>query len=221
MHRIQPTRFLQQALHGECVDFYRNKREEQDSNSFSIFGTSQQRLHVTCPHTYLYATVSCPYEGRAMYTSLIYKAQIVFLCVCVCVCVCMCVRVWRPRLLSVRNRNWHAHSARTEEGLRKKNKKIMHRVPSRGIDPRVKFLDDANATHCSSFEQTPAPVPCRLYASIFVLRKASSNRISLADETYSSSAFVSLQIPIARLWAYFFKTRISAKISSVSLRRPQ
>ena len=67
--------------------------------------------------------------------------------------------------MSVRNRNRHAHSARTEEGLRKKIKKIMHRVPSRGIDPRVKFLDDANATHCSSFEQTPAPVPCRLYAS--------------------------------------------------------
>ena len=69
LHRIQPTRFLQQALHGECVDFYRNKREEQDSNSFRISGTSQQRLHVTCPQTCLYTTVSCPYEGRAMYTS--------------------------------------------------------------------------------------------------------------------------------------------------------
>ena len=57
LHRIQPTHFLQQALHGECVDFYRNKREEQDSNSFSTSGTSQQRLHVTCPHTYLYTTV--------------------------------------------------------------------------------------------------------------------------------------------------------------------
>ena len=44
----QPTRFLQQALHGKCVNFNQNKREEQDSNSFS---TSQQRLHVTCPHT--------------------------------------------------------------------------------------------------------------------------------------------------------------------------
>ena len=64
LHRIQPTRFLQQALHGECVDFYRNKREEQDSNSFSTSGTSQQRLHVTCPH------LSCLYEGRAMYTSI-------------------------------------------------------------------------------------------------------------------------------------------------------
>ena len=69
LHRIQPTRFLQQELHGECVDFYRNKREEQDSNSFSASGTLQQRLHVTCPQTYLYTTVSCPYEGRAMYTS--------------------------------------------------------------------------------------------------------------------------------------------------------
>ena len=66
LHQIQPTQFLQQALHGECVDFYRNKREEQDSNSFRTSGTSQQRLHVTCPQTYLYTTVSCPYEGRAM-----------------------------------------------------------------------------------------------------------------------------------------------------------
>ena len=69
LHPIQPTHFLQQALHAECVDFYRNKREEQDSNSFSTSGTSQQRLHVTCPQTYLYTTVSCPYQGRAMYTS--------------------------------------------------------------------------------------------------------------------------------------------------------
>ena len=56
LHRIQPTRFLK-YVHGECVDFYRNKREEQDSNSFSISGTSQQRLHVTCQQTYLYTTV--------------------------------------------------------------------------------------------------------------------------------------------------------------------
>ena len=75
---------------------------------------------------------------------------------------CVCVRIWRPRLLSVRNRNRHAHSACTEEGL---HKKLMHRVPSGGNDPRVKFLDDANATHCSSFKHTPTPVPCRLYAS--------------------------------------------------------
>ncbi len=27
------------------------------------------KMHVTCPQTYLYTTVSCPYEGRAMYTS--------------------------------------------------------------------------------------------------------------------------------------------------------
>ena len=72
------------------------------------------KMHVTCPQTYLYTTVSCPYEGRAMDPSLIYKAQIV----CVCVCVCVCVRVWRPCLLSVRNRNRHAHSARTGKGLR-------------------------------------------------------------------------------------------------------
>ena len=28
------------------------------------------KMHVTCPQTYLYTTVSCPYEGRARYTSL-------------------------------------------------------------------------------------------------------------------------------------------------------
>ena len=41
----------------------------------------------------------------------------------------------------------------------------MHRVPSRGINPGVKFLDDANATLSSSFEHTPTPVLCRLHAS--------------------------------------------------------
>ena len=103
---------------------------------------------------------------------------------------CVCVRVWRPRLLPVRNRNRH-----TQGKVWVKNLINIHRVPSRGVDPRVKFLDDANATHSSSFEHTPTPVLCRL--CIVVLRKASSNRISLADETYSSSAFVSLQILIA------------------------
>ncbi len=67
--------------------------------------------------------------------------------------------------MSVRNRNRHAHSARTEEGLRKIFLKITHRVPFRGVDPRVKFLDDASATHSSLFEHTPTPVLCRLYAS--------------------------------------------------------
>ena len=99
--------------------------------------------------------------------------------------------------MSVRNRNRHAHSARTGRGLRKKIKKIMHRVPSRGVDPRVKFLDDANATHSGSFEHMPTPVLCRPYASSSFAKLNSSDRISLADETYSSSAFVSLQILIA------------------------
>ena len=58
LHRIQPTRSLQQALHGELVDFDRNKREEQNSNSFRTSGTPQQRLHMTCTQTYLYTTVS-------------------------------------------------------------------------------------------------------------------------------------------------------------------
>ena len=69
----------------------------------------------------------------------------------------------------------------------------MHWVPSRGVDSRVKFLDDANATHCTSFEHTPAPVLCRLYVSSFFAKL----RAILGDETYSSSAFVSLQILIA------------------------
>ena len=73
----------------------------------------------------------------------------------------MSVRVWRPRLSSVRNRNWHVHSARRREGLRKN----MHKVPSQGVDPSIKFLDDANATHSSSFQHTPTPVLCRLYAT--------------------------------------------------------
>ena len=67
--------------------------------------------------------------------------------------------------MSVRNRNRHAHSARTGEGLRKNVLKVMHRVPFQGIDPHLKFLDDANATHSSLFEHTPTPVLCRLYAS--------------------------------------------------------
>ena len=93
-----------------------------------------------------------------IYIYIIYKAQIV--CLSVCLCVCMYVRVWRPRLLSVCNRNRHA-----QRKVCVKYKKIMHRVPSRGIDSRVKFLDDANATHSGSFEHTPAPVLCRPYAS--------------------------------------------------------
>ena len=95
-----------------------------------------------------------PCTPNSQYNDLISKAQIVS--------VCVCVRVWRPRLfLSVRNRNRHAHSARTREGLRKN----MHKVPSQGIDPSIKFLDDANTTHSSSFQHTPTPVLCRLYAT--------------------------------------------------------
>ena len=90
---------------------------------------------------------------NSQYNDLISKVQNV--------CVCVGVRVWWPRLLSVRNRNRHAHSARTREGLRKN----MHKGPSQGVDPSIKFLDDANATHSSSFQHTPTPVLCRLYAT--------------------------------------------------------
>ena len=86
--------------------------------------------------------------------------------------------------------------ARTGEGLHKNIKKVMHRVPSRGVDPRVKFLDDANATHSSSFERTPTPVLCKRYASSS-FAKLRAIEYLLPDETYSSSAFVSLQILIA------------------------
>ena len=125
-----------------------------------------------------------PCTPNSQYNDLISKAQIV--------CVCVGVRVRRPRLLSVRNRNRHAHSARKMKGLRKN----MHKVPSQGVDPSIKFLDDANATHSTSFQHTPTPVLCRLYA-VVILPKASSNRISLADETYSSKTYVSLEILIA------------------------
>ena len=39
-------------------------------------------------------------------------------------------------------------------------------VSSRGFDPCVKFVDDANATHSSLFEHTTTPVLCRLYVSL-------------------------------------------------------
>ena len=94
-----------------------------------------------------------PCTPNSQYKDLISKVQIVS--------VCVGVRVWWPRLLSVRNRNRHAHSARTREGLRKN----MHKVPSQGVDPSIKFLDDANTTHSSSFQHTPTPVLCRLYAT--------------------------------------------------------
>ena len=160
---MQPTRSLQEALHGECVDFYRNKGEEQDSNSFSISGTSQQRLHVTCPQTYLDTTV-LPVRKTGMYTSLLYKAQIVRRSVCVCVCVCVFAfggHVFCPFATEIGTHTRHAQGKVCVKKL-----KNLHRVPSRGVDPRVKFLDDANATHSSSFEHTPAPVLCRPYASL-------------------------------------------------------
>ena len=122
---------------------------------------------------------------------LIYKAQIVCLCVCVCVCVCVHVRVWGPRLLFVRNRNRHAHSVRTGDGLCKKIKNITHRVPSRGVDPRVKFLDDAHATHSGSFEHTPAPVPCRSYASPSFAKLRAIEYLLPTKPTLLSLAFLS------------------------------
>ena len=72
----------------------------------------------------------------------------------------------------------------------------MHRVPFPGVDPRVKFLDDENATHSSSFEHTPTPVLCRLYATSS-FAKLQAIEYLFPDETYSSSAFISLQILIA------------------------
>ena len=72
----------------------------------------------------------------------------------------------------------------------------MHRVPSRGVDLRVKFINEANDTHSSSFEHTLAPVPCRLYASPS-FAKLQAIEYLLPTKLTSSSAFVSLQILIA------------------------
>ena len=97
-----------------------------------------------------------PCTTNSQYNDLIYNAQL---------SVCGGVHIWRPHLLSVRNRNRYTHLARTGECLRKTITEMVHQVPSRGVDPCVKFLDDANATHSSSLEHTPTPVLCRLYAT--------------------------------------------------------
>ena len=124
------------------------------------------------------------------------------MCVCVHVRVhvrarvCVCVftfgsHVFCPFATEI---GMHARNAQ-EKVCVKKLKKIMHQVPFRGVDPCVKFFDNANATHSRSFEHTPTPVLSRLYAtSSFAKLQAIEY---LADETYSSSAFVSLQILIA------------------------
>ena len=59
------------------------KREEQDSNSFSTSGTSQQRLHLTCLHFRQNATESCPYEGREMDLVKYIKLKLSVCSVCV------------------------------------------------------------------------------------------------------------------------------------------
>ena len=61
----------------------------------------------------------------------------------------------------------------------------MYRVPSRGVDPSVRYLDDANATH----SRTQALASRVWNVRVIVIRKVSSNRIP--------NAFVSLQILIA------------------------
>ena len=73
----------------------------------------------------------------------------------------------------------------------------MHLVLSRGVDPRLKFLDDANATHSSLFEHTPTPVPCRTYATSSFAKLRAIEYLSPTKLNYSSIAFVSLQILIA------------------------
>ena len=110
-------------------------------------------------------------------------------------CVCVCVRNMRPCLCPFTT-EISTHTRHAKGNLRKKFKKIMHQVPSRGANPSIKFPDDANATHSTLFKHTLTPVLYRLYVSLS-FRKASSNQIFLADGTYSSSAFVSLQILIA------------------------
>ena len=74
--------------------------------------------------------------------------------------------------------------------------KMYNIIPSRGVDPRVKCFDDADATHSSLFQHTPAPFVCRLYGSLS-FAKLRAIKYSLPMEHYSYSAFVSLQILIA------------------------
>ena len=114
---------------------------------------------------------------------LIYKAQIV------CLCVCMFAfggHVFCPFATEIGTHTRHA-----QRKVCVKYKKIMHRVPSRGIDSRVKFLDDANATHCSSFEHTPAPVPCRSYASLSFAKLRAIEYLLPTKLTLLSLAFLS------------------------------
>ena len=101
----------------------------------------------------------------------------------------------RPRLLSVRNRNRYAHSSRTGEGLRKTIKNYAPGPLSRGRPPRK--MSRRRTRYTFLFIRTHAHTSPVYTVCIVVLRKASNDRISLVDETSSSSAFVSLQILIA------------------------
>ena len=97
--------------------------------------------------------------------------------------------------MSVRNRNRYAQLARTEEGLCKRIKKLCTGSPLQGSTPRK--ISRQRTRYTFLFIRTHAHTSPVYTVCIVVLGKASSDRISLADETYSSSAFVSLQILIA------------------------
>ena len=63
---------------------------------------------------------------------------------------------------------------------------------------RIKFLNDANATHFSSFKHTPTPVLHRLYVSLSIAKlQAIEYFLQSEPIRIHSSAFISLQILIA------------------------
>ena len=97
--------------------------------------------------------------------------------------------------MSVRNRKRYAHSARTGKGLRKRIKKLCTGSPLKGSPPRK--ISRQRTSYTFLFIRTHADTSPVYTVCIVVLPEASRDRISLADETYSSSAFVSLQILIA------------------------
>ena len=93
---------------------------------------------------------------RERLASLANKAQIV--------CLCVCSRLAATSF--VRSQPKSARTLGTHRGrFAEKIKKDYVQGPLSRGRPRVKFLDDANATHSSSFEHTPTPVLCRLYSS--------------------------------------------------------
>ena len=74
----------------------------------------------------------------------------------------------------------------------KELKKLCTESPlERSTPPRVKFLDDANATHSDSFEHMPTPVLCRPYASPSFAKLRAIDYLLPTKLTLLSLAFLS------------------------------